>query len=69
MNFRVNAKAWVAAVGTAVTGASVMWATVANVVSDDAVDAVEIGSLATALVTFAGTVYGVWKAENAHKPE
>lgn len=69
MRFKVNAKAWVAAVGTAVTGASVMWATVANVVSDDAVDATEIGSLAAALVAFAGTVFGVWKAENARKPE
>jgi len=67
MNIKVNAKAWVAAVGTAITSAAVMWATVTNVVADDAVDAAEIGSLASAVVAFAGTVYGVWKAENARK--
>lgn len=58
------AKAWVAAVGATLTAASTAVATVSVAVGDDAIDAVEVGSIATALIVLVGTVWRVWATRN-----
>ncbi len=60
-------KAWVAAVGSTLTAAQTVVTTVAIVVGDDAIDANEVGGVVTTLITFALTVYGVWKVRNEPK--
>lgn len=65
---KVNAKAWVAAVGSTLTAASTAWATVTVAVSDDTVDVNEIGSLVALALSLVGTVFGVWRTKNAARP-
>ena len=62
-------KAWMAAVGTTLNAFTVFWASASLVLSDDAVDLNEYGSLATAVATLVGTVYAVWRVENKRIPE
>lgn len=57
-------KAIIAGVGTTLTALTTMWATVSVAASDDAFDAGEIGTLTTAFITLAMTVYTVWKVPN-----
>lgn len=58
------AKAWMAALGASLTAVTTALATVQLVLSDDAVDLAEIGTLAVAASTLAATVYAVWKTPN-----
>jgi len=58
-------KAIVAGVGTTITALVTMWATVNVAVGDDVVDAGEVGSIVTALITLGLTVYAVWRVPNA----
>lgn len=59
-----TAKAVVAAIGATVTALTTALTTVTFVLSDDAVDVGEIGSLATALVSLGLTVWAVWRVPN-----
>lgn len=58
------AKAYVAAAGATLTALMAAVATATVVLDDDKVDFAEIGSIATAVVTLAGTIYGVWAVRN-----
>lgn len=66
MNFNVrpNIKAWVAALGGTLTAVNTFLATVTLAVGDDAISLEEVSSLTAAVVSLAGTVYGVWKVDN-----
>jgi len=62
MRIKRNAKAVIAALGTAVTALSAAAA-------DDLIDAGESTNLVSAVVLGALTVYGVWQARNASDTE
>lgn len=57
-------KAIVAGIGGALQAACVFWAAVSLATSDDAFDVNEVSSLLAALLTFVGTVMGVYKTLN-----
>lgn len=61
------AKAIVAAVGTTLTALTTALATVQLVTNDDAIDLSEWGTLTTAAVTLAATIYAVWRTPNKAK--
>lgn len=60
-----TAKAIVAGIGTTLTAVMTAITTVSFVLSDDAVDLNEIGTLATAAVTLGLTIWAVWRVPNA----
>lgn len=60
-----RAKAIVAAIGGTLTALMVVLATVNVAAEDDIFDAGEIGSITTAVMTFALTVWAVWRVPNA----
>jgi hypothetical protein len=60
-----TAKAVVAGIGATLTALMTMWATVSVAAQDDAFDAGEIGTLTTAAITLALTVWAVWRVPNA----
>jgi hypothetical protein len=60
-----SAKAVIAALGGTLTALMVVLATVSIAAQDDVFDAGEIGSITTAVMTFALTVYAVWRVPNA----
>lgn len=62
-----SAKTVVAAIGATLTGLTTALATVQLVLSDDAVDLAEYGTLVTAGVTLLATIYGVWRTPNKVK--
>jgi len=59
-----KAKMWAAAIGSTLTAATTALATVQIVLSDDKVDFSEYGTVTTAVLTLAATVYAVWRTEN-----
>lgn len=61
------AKAVVTAVGATLTALTTALATVQLVLSDDAVDFAEYGTLTTAVVTLLATVYATWRVPNQSK--
>lgn len=58
-------KAKVAAAGATVTAIMACLATAQVILDDGAIDFTEYGSIAAAVATLAGTVYGVWAVPNA----
>jgi hypothetical protein len=60
-----TAKAVVAGIGATLTALMTMWATVSVAAQDDAFDVGEIGTLTTAAITLALTVWAVWRVPNA----
>jgi len=59
-----TAKAVIAGIGTTLTALTVMWATVSVAAQDDAFDVGEIGTLTSAAVTLALTIWAVWRVPN-----
>lgn len=64
MNMKINAKAWVAAVGATLTAVTASWASVTTTFSDNVVDAAEVGTILTAALSLVGTVIAVWRVPN-----
>lgn len=61
------AKTVVTAIGATLTALTTALATVQLVLSDDAVDFAEYGTLTTAAVTLLATVYATWRVPNQSK--
>lgn len=64
MNMKINAKAWVAAVGATLTAVTAAWASVTTTLGDNHIDGGEAGTILTALFTLVGTVVAVWRVPN-----
>lgn len=63
-----KAKAVAAAIGSTLVAASTALASVQVVLDDGALDAAEYGLILTAVVTFLGAVYAVWRVPNQEVP-
>jgi len=61
------AKAVAAAIGATLTAVTTALAAVTLALSDDKIDFAEYGSLTTAAVTLAATIYAVWRTPNRLK--
>lgn len=59
-----SAKAVAAGIGLTLTSLTTALATVQLVLSDDAVDFAEYGTLTTAAVTLVASIYAVWRTPN-----